>query len=103
MSGWEDRSISIKIIIAGREYPFKIKHDEEEGIRKAGKLINDRLIQYNQRFNNRDVQDFLALEALRLAVKTFELETKAGSTGQADKLKQLDGQLNAFLSQCADC
>jgi len=100
---WE-QSISIKIIIAGREYPFKINHEEEEErIRKAGKLINDRLIQYKQRFSDRDVQDFLALEALRLAVKTFELETKAGSTGQANKLKQLDEQLNAFLSQSADC
>ena len=95
---------SIKIIIAGREYPFKInQEEEEERIRKAGKLINDKLIQYQQRFSDRDVQDFLALEALRLAVKTFELETKAGSTGQTDKLKQLDEQLNAFLSQYADC
>ena len=95
---------SIKIIIAGREYPFKIhQEEEEERIRKAGKLINDRLIQYKQRFSDRDVQDFLALEALRLAVKTFELETKACSTEQADKLKQLDEQLNVFLRQYADC
>ena len=95
---------SIKIIIAGREYPFKINHEEEEErIRKAGRLINDRLIQYKQRFSDRDIQDFLALEALRLAVKTFELETKAGSTGQVDKLIQLDEQLNEFLRQCADC
>jgi len=95
---------SIKIIIAGREYPFKIsQEEEEERIRKAGRLINDRLIQYKQRFSDRDVQDFLALEALRLAIKTFELEAKAGSTGQADKLKQLDEQLNVFLRQCVDC
>ena len=95
---------SIKIIIAGREYPFKIDNEEdEERIRKAGRLINDRLIQYKQRYSDRDVQDFLALEALRFAIKTFELETKAGSTEQADKLKQLDEQLNVFLRQYTDC
>ena len=94
---------SIKIIIAGREYPFKINNEEdEEHIRKAGRLINDRLIQYKQRFSDRDVQDFLALEALRFAIKTFELETKASSTEQADKLKQLDEQLNIFLRQYAE-
>ena len=101
---WEKREQKIKILIAEREYPFKIyQEDEEERIRKAGKLINDRLIQYKQRFSERDVQDFLALEALRFAIKTFELETKASSTGQADKLKQLDEQLDVFLRQYADC
>ena len=94
----------MRIIIAGREYPFKIDNEEdEERIRKAGRLINERLIQYKQRYSDRDVQDFLALEALRFAIKTLELETKASSTGQADKLKQLDEQLNVFLRQYADC
>ena len=95
---------SIKIIIAGREYPFKIvKEEQEERIRKAGRIIEDRLVEYKQRFSDRDMQDFLALEALRFAVKTIELEAKASSTEQADKLKQLDEQLNTFLNQYADC
>jgi len=98
------RKQSIKIIIAGREYPFKIETEEqEERIRKAGRIIEDRLIEYKQRFSDRDMQDFLALEALRFAVKTNELEAKASSTEQADKLKQLDEQLNIFLNQIADC
>jgi len=95
---------SIKVFIAEREYPLTIKNEEdEERIRKAGKLINEMLNKYKQHYGNRDVQDLLALEALRLAVKTFELEAKACSTGQADRLIQLDEQLNAFLSKCADC
>jgi cell division protein ZapA len=99
-----NRTQSIKIIIAGREYPFKIEKEEhEERIRRAGRMIEDMLVEYKQRFSDRDMQDFLALEALRFAVKTIELETKASSTEQADKLKQLDEQLNIFLNQCADC
>jgi len=95
---------SIKIIIAGREYPFKIEKEEhEERIRKAGRIIEDRLSEYKQRFSDRDMQDFLALEALRFAVKTIELEAKASSTGQTDKLRQLDEQLNIFLTQYTDC
>jgi len=95
---------SIKIVIAGREYPFKIEKEEhEERIRKAGRTIEDRLIEYKQRYSDRDMQDFLALEALRFAVKTIELEAKASSTEQADRLRQLDEQLNIFLTQYADC
>ena len=98
-----DWTQTINIKIAERFYPLKIDREEdEERIRKAGKLIDDRLFQYKQRFSDKDVQDFLALEALRFAVKTIELESKAGSTEQASKLKQLDEQLDIFLKQCTD-
>jgi len=99
-----DWTQTIKIIIAEREYPFKINNEEEEErIRKAGRLINDRLIQYKQRFSDKDPQDLLAFTALQFAVKTIELDTKASSTEQADKLRQLDEQLDMFLKQYTDC
>ena len=98
-----DWTQTINIKIAERFYPLKIDREEdEERIRKAGKLIDDRLFQYKQRFSDKDAQDFLALEALRFAVKTIELESKASSTEQVDKLKQLDEQLDIFLKQCTD-
>ena len=98
------RKWPVNIKIAEREYPFTIdKEEDEERIRKAGRLINERLYQYKQRYSDRDVQDFLAYAALQFAVKTIELEAKASSTEQADKLKQLDDQLDIFLKQYADC
>ena len=98
-----DWTQTINIKIAERFYPLKIDREEdEERIRKAGKLIDDRLFQYKQRYSDKDTQDFLALEALRFAVKTIELESKASSTEQADKLKELDEQLDIFLKQSID-
>ena len=97
-------SQTINLNIAERFYPFKIdKEEDEERIRKAGRLIDDRLFQYKQRYSDKDVQDFLAIAALQFAVKTIELETKTNSTEQADKLKQLDEQLDIFLKQYTDC
>ena len=94
-----DWTQTINIKIAERFYPLKIdKEEDEERIRKAGRLIDDRLFQYKQRYSDKDAQDFLALEALRFAVKTIELESKASSTEQANKLKQLDEQLDVFLN-----
>jgi len=98
-----DWTQTINIKIAERFYPLKIdKEEDEERIRKAGRLIDDKLFQYKQRYSDKDAQDFLALEALRFAVKTIELESKASSTEQADKLKKLDEQLDSFLKQCTD-
>jgi len=98
------RKWSVNVKIAEREYPFSVEREEdEERIRKAGRLINERLKQYKQRYSDRDVQDLLAYTTLQFAVKTIVLETKAGSTEQADKLKKLDDQLDIFLEQYADC
>ena len=95
---------TINVKIAERFYPLKIdKEEDEERIRKAARLIDDRLFQYKQRYSDKDVQDFLAIAALQFAVKTIELEAKASSTEQIDRIKQLDGQLDKFLEQCVDC
>ena len=92
---------NINIEIAGRPYPFKVNNEEDEQrIRKAGKLISEKLFQLKQRYSDKDVQDLLAFAALQFAVKTIKLETKAGSTGQEDRLNHLDEQLDAFLQKC---
>ena len=92
---------NIKIEIAGRPYPFKVDSEaDEQKIRKAGKLISEKLFQIRQRYGDKDTQDLLSLASLQLAAKIIELETKAGSTEQVDRLKKLDGQLDTFLKEC---
>ena len=95
--------MNIKVNIAERFYPLRIdKEDDEERIRKAAKLINDKLFHYKKQFNDKDVQDFLAIAALQFAVKLIELESKASSDDQMDKLGQLNDQLVSFLRQSAE-
>ena len=92
---------TINVKIAERFYPLKIdKEEDEERIRKAGRLINDKLFQYKQSYSDKDVQDFLAIAALQFAVRIIDLEAKAESTEQVDRLKQIDEQLEAFLKEC---
>ena len=55
--------LSIKIKIADREYPMKVRLDEEERVRAAGKLINDKLKHYRSQFGINDKQDLLAMVA----------------------------------------
>jgi len=92
---WKQR---IMIDIAGRPYQFKIEsEDDEERIRKAGKLIVEKLSQNKQRYNDKDVQDLLAFVALQFAIKTIELENKTGSTEQVNRLNKICEQLDTFL------
>jgi cell division protein ZapA len=55
--------LSIKIKIADREYPMKVKRSDEERVRMAGKLINEKLRSYREQFGIDDKQDLLAMVA----------------------------------------
>ena len=55
--------LSIKIKIADREYPMKVKRKDEERIRSAGKVINEKIKHYREQFGIDDKQDLLAMVA----------------------------------------
>ena len=52
--------VSININIADRLYPLRVDRKEEEDIRKAAKIINEKVVQYKQKYTGKDVQDCLA-------------------------------------------
>jgi cell division protein ZapA len=55
--------LSIKIKIADREYPMKVKRADEERVRMAGKLINEKVKSYKEQYGIDDKQDLLAMVA----------------------------------------
>ena len=63
--------ININIIIADRSYPLKVKPAEEENIRKAAKLINDKIKDFSSAYDVKDKQDYLAMSALTFAVESI--------------------------------
>jgi len=86
--------ISIKINIADRVYPLKVNMEEEEVIRKAAKLINDRIKEYQDDYAVRDKQDLLSMCVLHYATATINAEKAALNkhieiTEQVYKLDQL--------------
>ncbi|MES2381652.1 MAG: cell division protein ZapA [Bacteroidota bacterium] len=61
--------ISININIAGRNYPLTIAPADEEAVRTAGKMINDKLNVYSEQFSLKDKQDALAMFALEISME----------------------------------
>lgn len=59
--------ISIKVTIGDRQYPLKIDAAEEEFVRSAAKLINEKAKFYQENFQVKDKQDSLAMAALFFA------------------------------------
>ena len=68
--------ISIKVTIGDRQYPLKINAAEEESVRKAEKLINEKSKFYQENFSVKDKQDSLAMAALEFATEVagYQLE-----------------------------
>ncbi len=58
-----DDKLSIRINVADRYYPLKIDRNDEEDIRRAAKMINEKVLQYKQKYVDKDIQDFLALSS----------------------------------------
>ena len=55
--------LSIKLRIGNREYPMRIKAEDEERIRRAGRILNEKAQTYKERFGIDDQQDLLAMVA----------------------------------------
>ncbi|MCH7399838.1 cell division protein ZapA [Belliella sp. R4-6] len=65
-------TLSVKIKIGDREYPMKVKVEDEAKIRHAGKLINDKIKRYREEFGLDDKQDLLAMVAFDCMVESME-------------------------------
>ena len=89
--------LSIKIKIADREYPMKVKRADEERVRIAGKLINEKLKSYREQFGIDDKQDLLAMVAFDCIVDKMAVEETHQAIDQT--VFEKVSQLNNLVSQ----
>jgi len=94
-----DDKLSIKVNLVDRYYPLKIDRKDEERIRKASRLINERVTQYKQRYADKDTQDFLAMAALQFVIKNLEFEEQVSEQPFIDQLEQVNNDLENYLKK----
>ncbi len=94
-----DEKLSIKVNVADRFYPLKIDRKQEEVIRKAAKMINEKVLQYKQRYKDKDTQDFLAMASLQYVIKVIEAENKTDVSPVLDEIKVMEQELREFLDK----
>jgi cell division protein ZapA len=84
--------LSVKIKICDREYPMRVSPDEEAKIRRAGKLINERIRSYRDQFRIDDKQDLLAMVAFDCLIESLNAGAvpDPGMQALADKIHSLN-------------
>lgn len=94
-----DDKLSIRVNVAERYYPLRIDRQDEERIRLAARLINEKISQYKERYADKDVQDFLAMAALQYVIKVLELENQHNESVVVESVRQLEQKLASILAQ----
>ncbi len=92
-----DDKLSIRVNVAERFYPLKISRADEEKIRKAARMINEKVLQYKQRYTDKDLQDFLAMASLQFVIKLIECEEKTDVAPIWEQLKDLEQELGDYI------
>lgn len=94
-----NRELSIKIKIADREYPMKVAAEDEERIRLASRVINERLKSYRERFGIDDKQDLLSMVAFDCMVDKLQAEEKYSNTDETviEKISYINSLITQSL------
>ena len=77
---------TVRLNIAGREYPLRAPASEVENLRRAAATINDQFDAFKAQFNVEDPVDLLAMTALHLATESQpKAQVTAASTDSLPK------------------
>jgi cell division protein ZapA (FtsZ GTPase activity inhibitor) len=88
---------SITVTIADRIYRLTIERKEEEVVRKAARLINERMSEYAKSYAFKDKQDLLAMVALQFTNSLMSQETS--SISEDEKMTQKLTAIEGFLDE----
>jgi len=91
--------ITINIVIADRSYKLTVARADEEKVRKAASMINERIKSYSAHYAFKDMQDLLSMTALQFATSTVRYESELAYRDQnmERKLNELDTLLSEQL------
>jgi cell division protein ZapA len=70
---------SIKVEIANGLYSLKIQSNEEENLKKAVELINQKISEFERNYGIKDKKDVLAMVTLQLVTQLMSEKSKAES------------------------
>jgi Cell division protein ZapA len=64
----KDKFIAINVSLASRIYRLRINAADEQMVRKAVKLADDKISSYRSQYAGKDMQDFMAMCLLSYAI-----------------------------------
>lgn len=87
---------SIKIKVAGSEYPLRISQEDEEVVMKAASIINEHYHAFETQYSHvREKKDVLAMCFLQIMVN--QLKGNQGREDELNRLKVFTQEVNSML------
>lgn len=94
-----DDIFTINVQVGGFPMALRIPRGDEEVYRKAEKLVSNLIEEFHLRYNQRAYEDVLKLVAYQLAVRVSKNDLTEDTAPLADRIKQLEKELDAVLNQ----
>ncbi len=91
------KELSIKIKISDKEYTLKIDAKDEELLRHAGRIINEKIRQRREKLLTIHKDDLLAMIAFDAMVENLRL--KQENSEAASRLTQMNDTLDGLLAE----
>lgn len=88
---------SVKVEIANGLYSLKIQSSEEENLKKAVELINQKISEFEKNYGIKDKKDVLAMVTLQLVTQLMSEKSKAES--ELSTLKNVLNDVESMLIQ----
>jgi len=94
----KDDKFTINVQISGLRMPLNIPRKDEELYRKAEKMVNTYLNNFQKLYSQRPSEEILIMVAFQIAVIVSKQELNEDKVPLAEKIKELDEELKQLLS-----
>jgi cell division protein ZapA (FtsZ GTPase activity inhibitor) len=94
--GGKEETVNINVLIAERLYPLKVTKSDEEKLRYAAKLVNEKIKEYQKLYDGKDKQDYMAMCLLNFVAEQANLHDIAQQDNRLleEKINQLEEVLS---------
>mgnify|MGYP001290677913 FL=1 len=93
----EDDLFVINVSIAENIFPMRILRKDEERIRKAAKLVNDKFKVYQRKYSNVDNAKLLSMLALEITSEYFKVQSLTDMDPFVEKVQDIEKRLEDYL------
>ncbi len=89
--------INIKVEVAGSVFPLKVNAEDEQNIKEAVELINNKIAEFEKNYAIKDKKDVLSMVMLQLVSQLYKQANTAEK--ELSNLKQLFADVEVMLKE----
>ncbi len=89
--------VNIKVEIAGSVFPIKVNAEDEQNIKEAVDLINNKIAEFEKNYGIKDKKDVLGMVMLQLVSQLYKQAKDAEN--ELSHLKQLFANVEEMLKE----